>query len=242
MLVRPAPAGQRGPLVTGAGVGAHRCHHQGVFADRVDAGRLLAEALRGRLPSGVDAVVLGIPRGGVIVAEQVALALGAPLDVVVPRKVGAPHNPELAIGAVALGVRVWDASLLRRLAVPDDYRERAAQAEEEEIRRRTDTYRGARAPLELRGRIAVLVDDGIATGATATAAARWAKAAGAARLILAVPVAAPSSVARLARQAVDVVALEQPSDLRSVGEWYERFGQTSDDEVVAALARSWESG
>jgi putative phosphoribosyl transferase len=100
-------------------------------------------------------------------------------------------------------------------------------------------YRGDRAPLELRGRIAVLVDDGIATGATATAAARWAKSAGAACLILAVPVAAPSSVARLARQAVEVVALEQPRDLRSVGEWYERFGQTSDDEVVAALARSW---
>ena len=176
-----------------------------------------------------------------VVAEQVAQALGASLDVVVPRKVGAPHNPELAIGAVAPGVRVWDADLVRRLRVPDDYRERAVEREEEEIRRRTHTYRGDRAPLELRGRIAVLVDDGIATGATATAAARWAKAAGAAHLILAVPVAAPSSVARLARDADDVVALAQPHDLRSVGEWYERFGQTSDDEVVAALARSWES-
>jgi predicted phosphoribosyltransferase len=212
-----------------------------VFADRLDAGRRLGEALRGVLPPGGDVVVLGIPRGGVLVAEQVAQALGASLDVVVPRKVGAPHNPELAIGAVAPGVRVWDADLVRRLNVPDDYRERAVEAQEEEIRRRTDIYRGHRAPLVLRGRIAVLVDDGIATGATATAAARWAKAAGAARLLLAVPVAAPSSVARLARQAVDVVALEQPSGLRSVGEWYERFEQTSDDEVVATLARSWES-
>jgi len=211
-----------------------------VFADRVDAGRLLGEALRTLIPSGDDVVVLGIPRGGVIVAERVAQMLGAPLDVVVPRKIGAPHNPELAIGAVAPGVRVWDASLVRRLGVPDDYRERAVEAEEDEIRRRTRAYRGDRPPLELRGRIAVLVDDGIATGATAAAASRWAKETGAAHLILAVPVAAPSSVARLQREADDVVALERPSDLRSVGEWYERFGQTSDAEVVAALARSWE--
>jgi predicted phosphoribosyltransferase len=206
-----------------------------LFVDRVEAGRRLGEALEGL--AGPDVVILAIPRGGVIVGEAVALALGAPLDVVVPRKIGAPGNPELGIGAIAPGVRVLDERMIRALGVAPEYVEREVAAQEVEIGRRQDAYRAGRPPLDLRGRVAIVVDDGIATGGTAAAALGWARSQGASPVVLAVPVAPPQSIARLRREADRIVVLATPEPFLAVGEWYRRFEQTSDEEVVQALAR-----
>ena len=211
-----------------------------IFDDRLDAGERLAEALKEH--AGPDAVILGIPRGGVIVAEVVAHTLGAPLDVVVPRKVGAPGNPELGLGAVAPGVRVLDPWLIERLGVDEGYLEREIASEEREIERRLHAYRAGRPPVDVEGKMAVVVDDGVATGGTAVAALRWARAQGAERVVLAVPVAPPQTMARLREEADEVVALATPEPFFAVGEWYRVFDQTSDDEVVTALARSAEGG
>lgn len=205
-----------------------------MFLDRADAGRRLAEALSGRFTGAL--VVLGIPRGGVIVAAAVARALRAPLDVVVPRKIGAPRNPELAIGAIAPGVQVWDHHLIRRLGVPAEYLRGEVQKQEAEIERRSTSYRAGHEPVALAGKEVVIVDDGIATGATAVAAVRWTRLHGAERVVLAVPVAPPDAVERLGKEADEVVVLETPWDFRAVGEWYETFGQTTDEEVVRAMA------
>src|SRR5437763_6403928 len=156
------------------------------FADRREAGQQLAQALASL--RGEPVIVLGIPRGGVVVAAEVARALDAPLDVVVPRKVGAPGNPELGLGAVAPGVSVLDERLIRDLGVPQPYLEQEIASQEREIERRTAAYRGNKPPVELDGRTAVVVDDGVATGGTAVASLRWAKHAGARRVVLAVPV------------------------------------------------------
>jgi putative phosphoribosyl transferase len=207
-----------------------------IFEDRRDAGHRLAEALAGL--RGTDAVVLGIPRGGVIVAEVVASELSLPLDVVVPRKIGAPGNPELGLGAVAPGVRVLDRKMIDRLRVPEAYLDAEVAAQEREIARRLERYRAGRPGLDVSGRVAVVVDDGVATGGTAIAALRWAKAADAARVMLAVPVAPFSTIERLRGEADEVIALETPEPFYAVGEWYRRFTQTPDDEVVTALAGS----
>jgi putative phosphoribosyl transferase len=206
-----------------------------IFADRVDAGAALARRLLAF--EGTDAVVLAIPRGGVVVGEAVARELGLPLDVVVPRKVGAPGNPELAIGAVAPGVRVLDERALAALRVPDRYVEREIARQEAEIDRRTSAYRAGHPPVDLEGRVAIVVDDGIATGSTAVAALRWARGRGASRVVLAVPVAPGRTVDRLAREADEVVAVATPEPFSAVGEWYRRFDQTTDEEVVASLRR-----
>lgn len=207
-----------------------------IFEDRIDAGERLAEALKEY--AGPDTVVLGIPRGGVIVAEVVARSLGVPLDVVVPRKVGAPGNPELGLGAVAPGVRVLDPWLIGRLGVTEEYLEREIAAEEAETVRRLRAYRGDRPPLDLSGKTAIVVDDGVATGGTAVAAIRWARAQGAGTVVLAVPVAPPQTMERLRHEADRVVALATPEPFFAVGEWYRRFDQTSDEEVIAALGRA----
>lgn len=207
-----------------------------MFRDRADAGERLAALLAERAPG--PAVVLAIPRGGVIVAEAVAAALDSPLDVVVPRKIGAPQEPELAIGAIAPGVQVWDEELIARLGVSADYLAERVAAEEAEIARRTARYRGGRAAPGLRGATALVVDDGLATGATAVAAVRWARGRGATRIVVAVPVAPLATVRRLEREADEVVVLAAPADFRAVGEWYEGFGQTTDEEVLAVMERA----
>ena len=211
-----------------------------MFRDRVEAGRQLADALRGRVED--DVVVLGIPRGGVVVAAEVARGLDCELDVVVPRKIGAPFNPELALGAIAAGVQVWDRDLIERLRIPERFLQDEVKAEEAEIERRTAVYRDDLPAAELAGRTVVLTDDGIATGSTALAALRWTKAQGAARIVLAVPVAPPETVERLRAEADDVVVLLAPLGFHAVGEWYERFDQTSDDEVVEALRAARDRG
>ena len=207
-----------------------------IFADRVEAGERLGEGLRSL--AGSNAVVLAIPRGGVIVGEAAARALGAPLDVVVPRKIGAPGNPELAIGAVAPGIRVLDRRMVGGLGVSDAYLDREIAAQEAEIERRQQAYRQGRPPQPVEGRVAIVIDDGVATGSTAVAALRWAREQGAERVVLAVPVAPPQSLDRLRAEADDVVVLDTPSPFFAVGEWYEDFEQTTDRQVVDALARS----
>ncbi len=204
-----------------------------LFEDRFDAGLRLAEALAHL--EGERVVVLGVPRGGVEVAAEVARVRGWPLDIVIPRKVGAPSNPELGLGAVAPGVRVLDERMLRTLNVSQEYLEREIAAQEEEIGRRTEAYRKGRPPVEVVGRVAVVVDDGVATGGTAVAAVRWAKAAGASRVILAIPVAPREAVARLSKEADEMVCLATPEPFFAVGQWYGRFPQTSDREVVELL-------
>ena len=206
-----------------------------IFADRREAGERLAQALRHLEP---NALVLAIPRGGVIVGDVVARELGVPLDVVVPRKVGAPGNPELAIGAVAPGIRVLDTRMVRALGVSERYLEREIATQEAEIERRQQAYRAGRPSQPVSGRVAVVVDDGVATGSTAVAALRWARAQGAERVVLAVPVAPPQTIDRLRVEADEVVALETPQPFLAVGEWYRDFDQTTDEQVVSALARS----
>ena len=207
-----------------------------IFADRIDAGERLAKGLAHM--AGSECVVLAIPRGGVIVGEVIARELGAPLDVVVPRKICAPGNPELAIGAVAPGIRVLDPRMVGALGVTDRYLEREIAEQEAEIERRQQAYRGGRPPQPVEGRVAIVVDDGVATGSTAVAALRWARARGAERVVLAVPVAPPQSLDRLRAEADEVVVLETPQPFLAVGEWYRDFDQTTDDQVMSALARS----
>lgn len=205
------------------------------FADRADAGVALGSALTGRV-EGDDVVVLGLPRGGVPVAARVAHALHAPLDVFVVRKLGAPGHPELAMGAIATGgVRVLNRSVVRHLRVDDDALERVTQQEQREVHRRVREYRGDRPALVLEGRVVVLVDDGLATGATMLAAVEAVRAAGPARVVVAVPVGAADSCARVAGVADDVVCLHTPARFGAVGAYYRDFRQTTDGEVQRLL-------
>lgn len=205
------------------------------FADRLDAGRRLAAALPDLDP---PVVVLGIARGGVVVARAVADALGVACEVALVRKLGAPGNPELAIGAIAPGVRVLDDEIVEDLGVTAAFVDAAVAREERELARREARYRAGRDAPDLTGTTALVVDDGVATGATAVAAVRWARARGAARVVLAAPVASMEAAARLRREADAVVVLETPALFLAVGDHYERFEQVGDDEVLAALGRA----
>jgi putative phosphoribosyl transferase len=213
--------------------GSEMAARQRRFLDRVEAGELLGEVLAGLVRPPV--VVLGIPRGGVVVAARVAARLGAPLDVVVPRKVGAPGNPELAVGAVADGVSAIDEPAIRRLGL-DMAAVRAEVARQTvEVARRTAAYRPGLPPLELSGRTAVLVDDGVATGWTCAAAASFTRRAGAARFVVAVPGGPPGLAERLSPVVDEVVVLVTPDPYLNVGQVYERFPQVDDEEVLRCL-------
>lgn len=205
------------------------------FRDRHDAGRRLATLLgplREERP-----IVVGIPRGGLPVAAEVAGALHAPLDVVVVHKIGAPQNPEFALGALAEGgVRVLSERTARSIGLSEDDRTALLARAQRELEEKVRRYRGAREPIVLSGRIAILVDDGLATGRSALAAVRSLRRRGAARVILAVPVAAPESVNRLRQEADEVVSVETPVGMWAVGLWYEDFRPTTDEEVAALLA------
>lgn len=208
------------------------------FRDRRDAGEQLAREL-GALGLGA-ATVLAIPRGGVIVADAIVRTLGWPLDVVVPRKLRAPRNPELAFGAVTGDGTVYlDAALARTLHIDDRYLREEITAQIAEIERRRVAYRGDRPPPDVRGRTAVLVDDGVATGATAIASARMLRHQLAREVVIAIPVGPPDAVRRLEREADRVVCVLRPLTFVAVGEFYEDFTQTSDEEVVACLERAW---
>jgi putative phosphoribosyl transferase len=208
-----------------------------VFRNRTEAGRELA----GLLSSfrGQDVVVLGLPRGGVPVAFEIAQALDAPLDVIVVRKVGVPGQPELAMGAIGEdGVRVVNDEIVRVVGATEADFARTEQRERDELQRRAARFRGDTPRTDLTGRVAVIVDDGIATGSTARAACQVARAHGADRVVLAVPVAAPDSVRSLAGDADEIVCVEQPTWLRSVGQWYDDFTQVDDRTVVDLLDRA----
>jgi putative phosphoribosyl transferase len=206
------------------------------FTDRHDAGRQLAERLAPLRDS--KPVVLALPRGGVPVAVEVAKALNAPLEVFVARKLGAPGRPELGIGAIAEGGVV----VLDERAGPwrgdDDQLRATTAAEQAELERRVDRYRGGRPLPSLAGATVVLVDDGLATGGTARAALAALSEHRPGRLILAVPVAPPATVQRLAAEADEIVALHTPAVFRAVGQWYRHFDQTSDAEVLELLGRT----
>jgi len=205
------------------------------FADRTEAGQVLAELLIEL--RGDDVVVLALPRGGVPVAAPVARALGAPLDVILVRKVGVPTQPELAMAAVGEGgVFVPNRYVLQSLAVADSVVAAAAAREQEVIRLRAELLRRVRPPEPLAGRIALIVDDGLATGSTALAAVRVARAHGAARVIVAAPVAPRDGLEELRVEADDVVVAYAPQPFDAIGRFYADFTQVSDDEVVTILS------
>ena len=207
------------------------------FADRPDAGRRLAKRLAPL--AGEAPIVVALPRGGVPVAREVAAALGAPLEVLVVRKLGAPHNPEYGIGAIAEGgTRVIDPEAVAALGIDGGVVDSIVEREAAELSRRVAAYRGDRPPLSLEGRTAIVVDDGVATGVTVTAALRAVRGQGPRRTILAVPVCPPESALRLREEADEVLCLRTPALLYGVGQWYRDFSQVSDEEVVSALRSS----
>lgn len=207
----------------------------GGFSDRSDAGRQLAARL---LPLADERpLIFGLPRGGVPVAKEVAALLGAPLEILAVRKLGAPHNPEYGIGAIAEGgTRIFDEEALALLEIDGGELAGIVEREAAELRRRVETYRGDREPIAAHDRTVIVVDDGVATGVTDTAALRAVRRRGPRRLILAVPVCPPDSLARLREEADEVVCLVSPARLQGVAQWYADFGQVADAEVVAALA------
>jgi predicted phosphoribosyltransferase len=208
------------------------------FSDRADAGRALATALEAH-QGAADTVVLGLPRGGVPVAYEVAMALDLPLDVLVVRKLGLPWQPELAMGAIASGgALVTNDEVVRHLGGDRTAFEAVRHREQAELERRERDFRGDQPPLDMHDRTGILVDDGLATGATMEAAVRALKALGARKVIVAVPVASGEARDRIATAADEVVCLATPMMFSAVGQWYGDFGQTEDAEVRDLLARA----
>jgi putative phosphoribosyl transferase len=207
------------------------------FEDRADAGRRLARRLDGYRVA--RPVVFALPRGGVPVAYEVSRALGAPLDVVVARKLGAPDQPEFGIGAVAPGgVRFLNRDVVRRLGIPKEYLDRVTMRETAEVERRLRNFRGGLPEAVVAGRAAILVDDGLATGVTARAAVESLRRRRPRRLVLAAPVCAAQTAEILRREVDDLVCLQKPPNLGAIGFWYRNFDQTSDEEVVQLLERA----
>lgn len=209
------------------------------FVDREDAGRCLSTALMHLKDE--KPLVLALPRGGVPVAYQVAEVLRAPLDVVFVRKIGAPHHPELGLGAIVDGATphtVWNEEVLEQVKPSAEYLEAEQQRQLAEIERRRRAYRGRREPHRIEGRTVILVDDGVATGGTVRAALKALAQSKPARLVLAVPVAPPEVVEALKGEAVSVISLETPDPFHAVGVHYRDFRQTSDEEVVALLRQA----
>jgi putative phosphoribosyl transferase len=208
------------------------------FRDRRDAGERLARELAALFLG--PATVLAIPRGGVLVADAIVRAHDWPLDVAIPRKLRAPHNPELAVGAVTGDGTVYlDAALARTLRIGDTYLREEIGTQIGEIERRRTAYRGARPDPDVRGRTAIVVDDGVATGATVIVTVRMLRHALAREVIVAVPVGAPDAIRRLEREADRVVCMRCPPSFAAVGEFYEDFRQTTDEEVVETLQGAW---
>ncbi|HEX8997775.1 MAG TPA: phosphoribosyltransferase family protein [Ktedonobacterales bacterium] len=211
------------------------------FQNRTQAGQRLA-ALLGAYAGRSDALALGLPRGGVQVAYEVARALSIPLDVIVVRKLGVPYEPELAMGAIALGgIRVLNADVVGGLRIPSDVVEAVAAREQRELTRRERLYRGDRPLPELRGRVVILIDDGIATGATIRAAITAVRQWQPARVIVAAPVAAAATCAELRNEVDELVCALTPDELYGIGYWYDQFPQVSDDVVRDLLTQAWQT-
>lgn len=206
-----------------------------IFPNRNDAGRRLARKLEAYAERN-DVFVLGIPRGGVPVAFQVAAKLGAPLDVFVVRKLGVPSQPELAFGAIASGgIRILDAQIVESMGVSEEEIERIVAAEREELDRRERVYRGRLAPLHIENKTVILVDDGIATGASTRAAIAALRLLKPARIVLAAPVAPASTCRHLRSEVDDLICLDTPETFYAIGQFYEDFSQVSDEEVTTLL-------
>ncbi|HKJ92368.1 MAG TPA: phosphoribosyltransferase family protein [Longimicrobiales bacterium] len=211
------------------------------YRNRTDAGATLAKELKEY--AGKDVVVLGLARGGVPVAAEVARALGAPLDVMVVRKLGVPGHEELAMGAIASGgMRVLNSDVLDQLSISEDVLARTAAEEERELVRRERVYRQQHPALPLNGRTVILVDDGLATGASMRAAAAAVREHDPAAIVVAVPVAAPEACQRFGALADDVVCVLTPEPFSAVGAWYEDFAQTTDEDVRRILEQAWGVG
>jgi predicted phosphoribosyltransferase len=208
------------------------------FRDRAEAGRALAEKLSG-YAGRKDVLVLALPRGGVPVAFEVARALGAPLDVFLVRKLGVPGHKELAMGAIATGgVRLVNEDIVRVLGISAEAIDRVAEAEGREMQRREQAYRDDRPAPEVRDRVVILVDDGLATGSTMRAAVAALRRGGPARIVVAVPIAAPSICDELRAEVDEVVCARTPEPFYAVGLWYDDFSETTDDEVRDLLAQA----
>lgn len=210
-----------------------------LFRDRADAGRVLAQRLKA-YANRADVLVLALPRGGVPVAFEVAEALDAPLDIFIVRKLGVPGHEELAMGALATGgVRVVNDDVVSQLGLSDAVIDAVAAQEERELERRERAYRGARAAPDVRGRTVILVDDGLATGATMRAAAAALRKQQPARLIVAVPVAASQTCDDLRTEVDEIVCGATPEPFLGVSRWYRDFSQTTDEEVRLLLEQAW---
>ena len=206
-----------------------------IFTNRAEAGRMLAHRLK-EYADRNDVTVLGLPRGGVPVAFEIAQALGAPLDVFVARKLGVPGEEELAFGAIASGgVRVLNDEVLRYTGIPQSTIDLVAEREGRELERREKAYRGDRPPLDVRGRTVIIVDDGLATGSTMRAAVGALQKMRPREIVVAVPVGAPSTCDELRAGVADVICLRTPEPFQAVGLWYEDFSQTTDEEVHQLL-------
>src|SRR5215472_2428136 len=211
---------------------------EGAFSNRTEAGRLLAEKLE-KYANRNDVVVLGLPRGGVPVADEVAKRLHAPLDVFIVRKLGVPGFEELAAGAIASGgVRVLNEDVVRAIPFASEAIEAVTARETTELQRREQIYREGRPAPELRGKIAILIDDGLATGATMRAAVKALRQHDAAKIVVAVPVGPPDTCQELSQQADETICLSTPPFFQAVGQYYEDFSQTRDDEVRELLTRA----
>jgi len=209
-----------------------------IFGDRVEAGRRLAEKLRAYAKRN-DVVVLGIPRGGVPVAFEVAAALDAPLDVFLSRKLGVPRQEELAFGAVASGgVRVLDRELIEAVGISKQEIEQITNRVRAELERRERVYRGSRPPLQLEGKIAILIDDGIATGSSMLAAIDALRHLKPARIVVAVPVAPLSTCHRLRNEVDELVCVDMPETFYAIGQFYDDFSQVTDEEVTSLIHRA----
>jgi predicted phosphoribosyltransferase len=210
------------------------------FQDRREAGQQLAQRLMSHA-GDPDALVLALPRGGVPVAYEVALALRAPLDIFLVRKLGVPGQVELAMGAIATGgVRILNQQVIEGLGIPEDIVDRVTANEQEELLRRERLYRGDNPPPKVRGRTVILIDDGLATGSTMRAAVAAVRRLKPAHLVVAVPVAAPSTYAEFQTEVEKVVCVHTPQPFHAVGLWYERFSQTTDEEIRELLIRAGE--
>lgn len=210
------------------------------YRDRAEAGRRLAEALENALPEAGDAIVLALPRGGLPVAYEVARALELPLDLILVRKLGLPVQPELAMGAIASGgIRFVNRQVVSMAGVDEETIEAVEREERRELERRERAYRGDRPPPRLENRTVVLVDDGVATGSTLTAAIRAVRDRGAGKVVVAVPVSSPEAVGRLRGETDAVVCPLVPEFFMAIGSWYDDFSQLTDDEVRDILRRAW---
>lgn len=206
-----------------------------IFRDRKDAGEKLAEKLD-KYKGKSDVVVLGLPRGGVVTANEVAKRLDLPLDIIVPRKIGAPGNPELAIGAITeSGEGIFDEEIMKYVGADQEYIEKTMEEEKKEAQRRLKVYRGSKPPVDLKGKTVILVDDGIATGSTMRAAIASVKAKEAGKIVVAVPVLARDTVKKIEKEVDELIYVGAPLFFGAVGAFYQIFDQTEDEEVVEIM-------